>query len=400
MRTIIADVRARGDAALIELTAQFDKLTLTPGTLRVSLQEIDAAEAQCPAETLKALDVAAKRIEDYHRRQIPKDETFTDEIGATLGWRWTALDSVGLYVPGGTASYPSSVLMNAIPARVAGVARIVMVTPASGGKINPLVLAAAKRAGVSGNLSHRRRASRRRSRLWHANHRAGRQDRRSGQRLCRRRQARSVRQGRHRFHRGSVGNPRRRRWAQQSGLDRRRSSEPGRARCVFAEHSDHRRCSVRRQGRAPPSSARSKLCRARKSRAQAGAIIGAIIVVAKLEDACALVDRIAPEHLEIATDDPDAAAQPRAPCRRDFPGPPHAGSDGRLYRRAQPRSADCAHGAVLLWPVGAGFHEAHDAAVLQPRRHQPDRPRRPSRLPKPKVSMPMPAPSRRGSTAA
>ena len=149
VRKIIADVRARGDAALIDLTTQFDKLTLTAQTLRVSLRELDEAQAQCPAETLKALDIAARRIEDYHRRQIPKDETYTDEIGATLGWRWTALDSVGLYVPGGTASYPSSVLMNAIPARVAGVGRIVMVTPASGGKLNPLVLAAAKRAGIT-----------------------------------------------------------------------------------------------------------------------------------------------------------------------------------------------------------------------------------------------------------
>lgn len=149
VRKIIADVRARGDAALIDLTAQFDKLTLTAQTLRVSLRELDEAQAQCPAETLKALDIAARRIEDYHRRQIPKDETYTDEIGATLGWRWTALDSVGLYVPGGTASYPSSVLMNAIPARVAGVGRIVMVTPASGGRLNPLVLAAAKRAGIT-----------------------------------------------------------------------------------------------------------------------------------------------------------------------------------------------------------------------------------------------------------
>ena len=149
VRKIIADVRARGDAALIDLTAKFDKLTLTAQTLRVSPRELDEAQAQCPAETLKALDIAARRIEDYHRRQIPEDETYTDEIGATLGWRWTALDSVGLYVPGGTASYPSSVLMNAIPARVAGVGRIVMVTPASGGKLNPLVLAAAKRAGIT-----------------------------------------------------------------------------------------------------------------------------------------------------------------------------------------------------------------------------------------------------------
>ena len=149
VRAIIADVRARGDAALAELSAKFDKVTLTAQTLRVTAKEMAEAEAQCSAEALKALDVAARRIEDYHRRQIPKDETYTDEIGAKLGWRWTALDSVGLYVPGGTASYPSSVLMNAIPARVAGVARIVMVTPASGGKLNPLVLAAAKRAGIA-----------------------------------------------------------------------------------------------------------------------------------------------------------------------------------------------------------------------------------------------------------
>ena len=149
VRAIIADVRARGDAALVELTAKFDRVSLTAETLRVTAKEMAEAEAQGPAETLKALDVAARRIEDYHRRQIPKDETYTDDIGAKLGWRWTALDSVGLYVPGGTASYPSSVLMNAIPARVAGVARIVMVTPASGGKVNPLVLAAAKRAGIT-----------------------------------------------------------------------------------------------------------------------------------------------------------------------------------------------------------------------------------------------------------
>jgi len=146
VRAIIADVRTRGDTALIELTERFDKVKLV--SLRLEDSEIDAAEAQCSKESLKALDVAAGRIEAYHRRQLPKDESFVDEAGATLGWRWTPLDSVGLYVPGGTASYPSSVLMNAIPARVAGVARIAMVTPASGGTINPLVLAAAKRAGV------------------------------------------------------------------------------------------------------------------------------------------------------------------------------------------------------------------------------------------------------------
>jgi histidinol dehydrogenase len=149
VRGIVAEVRARGDAALIELTARFDRVALTPQSLRVREDEIAAAERACTPEALKALDVAAGRIEAYHRRQLPEDARYTDETGATLGWRWTALDSVGLYVPGGTASYPSSVLMNAVPARVAGVSRIVMVTPASGGAINPLTLAAAKRAGVS-----------------------------------------------------------------------------------------------------------------------------------------------------------------------------------------------------------------------------------------------------------
>ena len=149
VREIIADVRARGDAALIALSEKFDRVRLSAETLRISAAEIDSAEKTCTKPAREALETAARRIETYHRRQLPKDEWFSDDTGAKLGWRWTALDSVGLYVPGGTAAYPSSVLMNAMPARVAGVARIVMVTPASGGAINPLVLAAAKRAGVS-----------------------------------------------------------------------------------------------------------------------------------------------------------------------------------------------------------------------------------------------------------
>ena len=149
VQAIIADVRARGDAALIDLSRRFDRVELTQATLRVSASEIAAAEAACAPDVKDALHMAAARIEAYHRRQLPSDESFTDEIGATLGWRWRALSSVGLYVPGGTASYPSSVLMNAVPARVAGVDRVVMVTPASGGAINPLTLVAAKIAGVS-----------------------------------------------------------------------------------------------------------------------------------------------------------------------------------------------------------------------------------------------------------
>ncbi|HXL99524.1 MAG TPA: histidinol dehydrogenase [Rhizomicrobium sp.] len=148
VRNIIAGVRGKGDEAVIAFTERFDHVKLSPAKLRLTQAEIDEAVTQCPKAALDALEIAATRIETYHRRQIPKDESFTDDTGATLGWRWTALDSVGLYVPGGTASYPSSVLMNAIPARVAGVTRVAMVTPAGGGKINPLVLAAARRAGV------------------------------------------------------------------------------------------------------------------------------------------------------------------------------------------------------------------------------------------------------------
>ena len=149
VKTIIADIRKRGDVALVELTNKFDKADVTAQTLKLTAEEIDAALAQVTKEQFAAIETAATRIEAYHRRQIPADDRFTDETGAVLGWRWTSVDSVGLYVPGGTASYPSSVLMNAIPAKVAGVARIVMVTPASGGKINPLVMAAARRAGVT-----------------------------------------------------------------------------------------------------------------------------------------------------------------------------------------------------------------------------------------------------------
>ena len=148
-RAIVEDVAARGDAALIEATAKFDRLTLTADTLRVSAEEIAAATASCDPKTVDALKLARDRIETYHRRQLPKDERFTDALGVELGWRWSAVDAAGLYVPGGAAAYPSSVLMNAVPAKVAGVARVVMVVPSPDGKLNPLVLAAASLAGIT-----------------------------------------------------------------------------------------------------------------------------------------------------------------------------------------------------------------------------------------------------------
>src|SRR5579864_9254609 len=148
-RAIVDDVAARGDAALIEATRKFDRLDLEPAGLRVTAAEIDAAVKACDAETRDALVFARDRIESFHRRQLPKDERFTDPLGVELGWRWSAIEAVGLYVPGGTAAYPSSVLMNAVPARVAGVGRVVMVVPSPGGRLNPLVLAAARLGGVS-----------------------------------------------------------------------------------------------------------------------------------------------------------------------------------------------------------------------------------------------------------
>jgi len=145
---IIAEVRARGDAAVIELTAKFDRLELSPETLRFSPEEIEAHCATVPDAERVALELAAERIRAYHVRQVPQDAQWTDPDGATLGWRWTPVQAAGLYVPGGLASYPSSVLMNAVPAKVAGVKRLAVTVPTPDGAVNPLVLLAARIAGV------------------------------------------------------------------------------------------------------------------------------------------------------------------------------------------------------------------------------------------------------------
>ncbi len=148
VRAIVDDVRRRGDAALLDYTARYDRLTLPADRLRIAAEEFAAAEAAVPAATLAALNTARDRIEAFHRRQLPADDRYVDDLGVALGMRWTPIDAVGLYVPGGTAAYPSSVLMNAVPAKVAGVPRIVMVVPSPDGVLNPLVLAAARLAGI------------------------------------------------------------------------------------------------------------------------------------------------------------------------------------------------------------------------------------------------------------
>ena len=150
VRDILSDVQERGDAAVVDYTKRFDRLDAEKlSDLKVTEAEIDAAVEEVPAETLDALNLACERIRAHHARQMPKDDRYTDPIGVELGSRWTAIEAVGLYVPGGLASYPSSVLMNAVPAQVAGVDRIAMVVPSPDGVLNPQVLAAARIAGIS-----------------------------------------------------------------------------------------------------------------------------------------------------------------------------------------------------------------------------------------------------------
>lgn len=145
---IIGEVRKRGDAALIDYTARFDRLSLTPKSLHIEPAAIEEAHRACDSETLSALELAAERIRSYHERQLPEDLSYRDELGVLLGHRWTPVAAVGLYVPGGRAAYPSSLLMNAIPARVAGVERLAVAVPTPDGEINPLVLAAAGICGI------------------------------------------------------------------------------------------------------------------------------------------------------------------------------------------------------------------------------------------------------------
>lgn len=148
VREIIQQVRQRGDAALRDYTETFDTFTLGSGSLSLGEEAIEQAHADCPQPVQQALKLAAQRIANYHEKQLPEDKLYTDEHGTQLGWQWRPLDSVGLYVPGGRASYPSSVLMNAIPAKVAGAKRLAMVVPTPRGEVNPALLVAARLAGV------------------------------------------------------------------------------------------------------------------------------------------------------------------------------------------------------------------------------------------------------------
>lgn len=304
---IIADVCARGDAALIELTDKFDRLALTPGGLRIADAELDAALAACDTATLDALKLAKVRIEAYHARQKPADERFTDAEGVELGHRWTPVGAVGLYVPGGTANYPSSVLMNAVPAKVAGVARVVMVVPTPDGKVNPLVLAAARLSGV--DEVYRVGGAQAVAALAYGTATIRPVDKIVGP-------GNAFVAAAKRLVFGIVGidmiagpseilvladgdnDPD---WIAADLLSQAEHDESAQSILITDDAAFARRVEE-------AVAAQLKLLPREATAAKSWADYGAVIVVKTLADAVPLVDRLAPEHLEIATADPDMLA--------------------------------------------------------------------------------------------
>lgn len=302
---IIAGIRKDGDRALLEYTARFDQLELTSETLAVSPDEIEAAWRSIDAETRSALELAEERIRSHHLRQIPEDDRYRDAIGVELGSRWTAIDAVGLYVPGGTASYPSSVLMNGIPAKAAGVERIVMVVPSPRGELNPLVLAAARLAGI--HEIYRVGGAQAIAALAY-----GTQTIRPVSKIVGPGNAYVAAAKRRVF--GTVGidmiagpsevlivadgknDPD---WIAADLLAQAEHDENAQSILISddAELCEAVGDAVQRQLSTLP---RGEIA------AASWANHGAIINVANLGDAVEMVDRVAPEHLEIATDDPDA----------------------------------------------------------------------------------------------
>ena len=304
---IIADVRARGDAALLDYTAQFDRLQASSvAALEISAAELRHAFAALPAGQRTALETAAARIRAFHERQKIPSWTYRDETGCDLGQQVTPLDRVGLYVPGGKAAYPSSVLMNAIPAQVAGVAEIVMVVPTPDGVRNPLVLAAAASRRGGAGVHGGRRTSSGRARVRHGDDSRRRQDLRSRQRLRGRGQAARVRRRRHRHGGRRLRDPRHRRRDRRIRTGwrwtcfRRPNTTSSRRRSCCRPM---RRCSTPWR---TVRSGRSSACRARAIIAASFANRGALVRVRDLDEACAVANRVAPEHLELAVADPAA----------------------------------------------------------------------------------------------
>jgi histidinol dehydrogenase len=304
---IIARVRAEGDAALIDLTKKFDHVDLSETGIAVSPAEAEAAQAHVDAKTLDALKLAHARILDHHRRQLPENETYTDQSGVELGQRWTPVSSAGLYVPGGTASYPSSVLMNAVPAKVAGVERLVMVVPAPRGELNPLVLVAAALSGV--DEIYRVGGAQAVAALAY-----GTETIRPVVKIVGPGNAYVAAAKRQVF--GAVGidmvagpsevvviadrdnDPA---WIAADLLAQAEHDTAAQS-ILITDDTDFARGVIK-----AVESQLATLPRAGTARASWDEF-GAVILVQSLDDAPAIADRLAPEHLEIATDDPDALA--------------------------------------------------------------------------------------------
>ena len=358
VRAIIADVAARGDHALIELTRTFDRLDLDQAGLRVTADEIAGAHASCDRRALDALAFARDRIEAYHRRQLPKDDRFTDALGVELGSRWTAIESVGLYVPGGTAAYPSSVLMNAVPAKVAGVPRLVMVVPAPDGKLSPLVLAAARLAGI--DEIYRVGGAQAIAALAYGTETIAPVAKIVGP-------GNAYVAAAKRLVFGMVGidmiaGP------SEVLILADRTGNPDWIAADLLAQAEHDASAQSILITDDPDLARDvetavdaqlkSLPRVRVAEAS-WRDFGVIIVVGGLAEAVPLVDTIAPEHLEIASANAEDLASAHTQCRRHFSGAAHARGDRRLCRRFEPCVADRAFGPLLLGARGAGFHEAH-----------------------------------------
>jgi histidinol dehydrogenase len=301
---IIARVRREGDAALIDLTRKFDRFELTPATIRISQADIDAAADQAGKDAVKALKLAADRIAEFHRGQIPEDRDYADGQGVRLGARWTAVEAAGIYVPGGTAAYPSSVLMNAVPAKVAGVERLVMTVPTPNGVLNPLVMAAARIAGV--DEIYRVGGAQAVAALAY-----GTESIAAVAKIVGPGNAFVAAAKRRVF--GIVGidmiagpseilvvadganDPA---WIAADLLSQAEHDTSSQSILITdnADFADKVAAAVETHLKALP---RAEIAR------ESWAAHGAIITVAKLDDAASLVDRIAPEHLELAVDDPD-----------------------------------------------------------------------------------------------
>jgi histidinol dehydrogenase len=355
---IIADVRARGDAAVVELTNRFDRAGVSPDTLRFTAQEIAEAAKSVPANVIAALKTAHDRIKSHHHKQKPEDQVYTDPLGVTLGSRWTAVDAVGIYVPGGLASYPSSVLMNAVPAKVAGVERIAMVVPTPNGEINPAILAAAQIAGVT--EIYRIGGAQAVAALAYGTESIARVDKVTGPG-----NAYVATAKRQVF--GQVGidmiagpsevlviadssaNPV---WV---AADLIAQAEHGGGAQSILVTTDPRLADA-----VEAEMDRQLALLPKESIARDGwDEFGAVITVASLDEAAVLANRIASEHVELALDDPQSLLPAIRHAGAIFPRPPHARGHRRLCGGLQSRLAHGALGALCLGARRARLHEAH-----------------------------------------